>query len=62
MTERFKKIGTIFKRTAPMTAGLTERIAALPPLAALATKAREDYGDTYCGGKIEVSLRKVLGA
>jgi glutathione S-transferase len=62
MTERFKKIGTILKRTAPMTAALTQRIAALPPLAELATKAREDYGDAYCGGKIEKSLRKVLGA
>jgi glutathione S-transferase len=62
MTERFRKIGTILKRTAPMTAALTERIAALPPLAALAAKAHADYGDAYCGGKIEASLRKVLGA
>ena len=62
MTERFKKIGTIFKRAAPMTAALTQRIAALPPLAKLAATAREDYGATYCGGKIEASLRKVLRA
>ncbi len=60
MTERFRKIDTIFKRTAPMTAALTERIAALPPLAALAARAREDYGDAYCGGKIEASLREFL--
>jgi glutathione S-transferase len=62
MTDRFKKVGTIFKRAAPMTAALTQRIAALPPLADLAAKAREDYGDAYCGGKIEASLRKVLKA
>jgi glutathione S-transferase len=62
MTDRFKKIETIFKRTAPMIAALTHRIAALPLLAALAAKAREDYGDAYCGGKIEKSLREVLGA
>ena len=62
MTGRFKKIATILKRTAPMTAALTERIAALPPLAELAAKAREDYGDAYSGGKIEASLRKALGA
>lgn len=62
MTDRFKKIGTILKRTAPLTAALSQRIAALPPLADLAAKAREDYGDSYCGGKIEVSLRKVLAA
>jgi len=62
MTDRFKKIGTTFKRTAPMTSALTQRVAALPPLVQLAAKAREDYGDTWCGGKIEASLRKVLGA
>ena len=61
MTERFKKIDTIFKRTAPMTAGLTQRITALPPLAKLAAKARDDYGDAYCGGRIETSLRRVVG-
>ncbi len=62
MTERFKKIETVFRRTAPMTAALTQRVAALPPLAELAAKAREEYGDAYCGGKIEASLRKVLVA
>jgi len=30
-------------------------------LAKLAAKARRDYGDAYCGGQIEASLRKVLG-
>jgi glutathione S-transferase len=62
MTERFKKIGAILKRTAPMTAALSERVSALISLAALAAKAREDYGDAYCDGKIEASLRKVLDA
>ena len=33
-----------------MTAALTRRVAELPPLAKLAAKAREDYGDAYCGG------------
>jgi glutathione S-transferase len=60
MTERFRKIGTLFRRTAPMTAALTERVIALPPLAALAAQARADYGDSYCGGQIEKSLQKVL--
>jgi len=62
MTDRFPKIGTILTKSAPMTAALTKRIAALPPLKKLAAKAREDYGDAYCGGQIEKSLRKVLGA
>ncbi|HWA90251.1 MAG TPA: glutathione S-transferase [Rhizomicrobium sp.] len=60
MTERFKTIGTLLKRAAPMTAALTQRIAALPALAALADKARADYGDAYSGGRIETSLRKVV--
>ncbi|MGC1303976.1 MAG: glutathione S-transferase [Caulobacteraceae bacterium] len=62
MTERFDRIATILEETAPLTAALTRRVAALPPLARLAAKAREDYGDAYCGGEIEASLRKVLGA
>ena len=62
MTDRFPKIETILEEAAPMTAALTRRIADLPPLAELAAKARRDYGDAYCGGQIEASLRKVLDA
>jgi glutathione S-transferase len=59
MAERFQKIEVILKETAPVTASLTRRVADLPPLAKLAAKARKDYGDAYCGGQIEASLRKV---
>jgi glutathione S-transferase len=62
MTDRFPKIGTILKKNAPMTAALAERVSALPALKKLAAKAEEDYGDAYCGGQIEKSLRKVLKA
>jgi glutathione S-transferase len=62
MGERFRKIEAIFEHAAPMTAALTRRVTALPPLAGLAAKARRDYGDAYCGGQIEASLRKVLDA
>ena len=51
MTERLPKLGAMLETTAPMTAALTRRVADLPPLAALAAKAREDYGDAYCGGQ-----------
>lgn len=61
MTDRLPPLAEILEDAAPMTAALTRRLAALPPLAELARKAREDYGDTYCGGQIEASLRKVLG-
>lgn len=60
MTDRFRKIDAILQDAAPMTAALSRRVADLPPLARLAAKAREDYGDAYCGGQIEASLRKVL--
>ncbi|WP_454717725.1 glutathione S-transferase [Caulobacter segnis] len=62
MTERFERIGQILDKTAPHTAALVRRVADLPPLKALAEKARDDYGDTWSGGQIEASLRKVLGA
>ena len=62
MTDRFHRIEVLLKETAPLTAALTRRIANLPPLAELAAKAQIDYGDSYCGGQIEASLRKVLGA
>jgi glutathione S-transferase len=62
MTDRFSEIGAIFRETAPMTAALTRRIVELPPLAKLAAKAQQEYGDAYCGGQIEASLRKVLDA
>ena len=44
------------------TAALTKRVTELPPLAKLAAKAKVEYGDAYCGGDIEASLRKVLKA
>jgi glutathione S-transferase len=62
MADRFPKIAAILDDAAPMTAALTRRVAALPPLAELAAKARHDYGDAYCGGQIEASLRKVLAS
>ena len=62
MSDRFRKIEALLEQAAPNTAALTRRIAALSPLAELAAKAQQDYGNAYCGGQIEASLRKVLGA
>jgi glutathione S-transferase len=61
MGDRFPTLRQMLEEAAPLTAALTRRIAALPPLAALAVKAKQDYGETYCGGQIEASLRKVVG-
>ena len=60
MADRFRTIEAILEEAAPMTAALTRRVAELPPLARLAATARRDYGNSYCGGQIEASLRKVL--
>lgn len=60
MTDRFPAVARVFGKTAPLTAGLTQRVAQLPPLATLATSSRKDYGKAWCGGRIEKSLRKVL--
>lgn len=62
MSDRFPRIGELLEEAAPKVAALTQRVAALPPLAALAAKARADYGEAHCGGQIEASLRKVLRA
>ncbi|MGD0635866.1 MAG: glutathione S-transferase [Beijerinckiaceae bacterium] len=62
LADRFPKIEAILEESAPMTAALTRRVADLPALAKLAAKARQDYGDAYCGGQIEASLRKILDA
>lgn len=62
MGDRFQKIQAILQEAAPMTAALSRRISALPALAKLAAKARTDYGDAYCGGEIEDSMKKFLDA
>jgi glutathione S-transferase len=62
MADRFPTIAAILDESAPITAGLTRRVAHLPPLAKLTARARHDYGDAWCSGEIEASLRKVLEA
>jgi glutathione S-transferase len=58
---RFPRIAEMLEKAAPRTAALSRRIGALPALAKLAAKSRRAYGEAYCGGQIEASLRKVLG-
>ncbi|WP_420137331.1 glutathione S-transferase [Sphingomonas sp.] len=60
MADRFPRINEIVQEAAPHTMALSRRVAALPRLAALADRARDEYGDSYSGGEIEASLRKVL--
>ena len=60
LNERFPPIAAMLEDAAPATAGLTRRVSALPALADLTARARREYGDLYCGGRIEQSLRQVL--
>lgn len=62
LAERFQKIDALLHQVAPMTAALSKRVSALPELERLAAKARENYGDAYCGGKVGASMKKVLNA
>lgn len=62
LSDRFPALEAILRDAAPMTAGLSRRVAALPPLAALAEQAKANYGETWSGGQIEASLRHVLKA
>lgn len=60
LVNRFPAIDAILREVAPLTAALSRRVAALPPLAALSDTAKADYGEAWSGGKIEASLRRVL--
>lgn len=60
MADRLPKLGAILEDEAPLTAALSRRVAKAPALAALAARAREEWGEAWSGGKIEASLRKVL--
>jgi glutathione S-transferase len=60
LADRFSRIESLLEDTAPLTAALCRRVSALPPLAALAQTARQDYGDAYCGGQIGASMAAVL--
>ena len=61
LAEKFPKIGDILRDQAPLIAGLTKRMWATRPFIELAAFSKERFGDAYCGGHIEASLRKVTG-
>lgn len=50
---------TMLDKQAPKVAALTRRINAMPSLSALAEATARRFGDQYCGGEIEKSLRAV---
>ena len=61
LAEKFPKIGAILDDQAPLVAGLTRRMWATKAFEDLAAFSKEHFGDVYCGGQIEASLRQVTG-
>ena len=60
MTAKLKPLRPMLDRHAPAIAGLSDRIAALPSQTELRNRSDALYGDAWCGGQIEASLRAVL--
>ncbi|CAN5337152.1 glutathione S-transferase [soil metagenome] len=60
MAARFPALGKRLDKTAPLTAALAARMAQTPALAQLAATTQDRFGDAYCGGQIEKSLRAVV--
>lgn len=60
MTAKLPPLRAVLNDNAPSIAGLCDRIGAMPEQADLRAKSDEAYGDAWCGGQIEESLRAVL--
>ena len=60
MTEKFPTIGHLLDAKAPATAGLTRRVRTEPSMVNLIAVSHEQFGDGYCGGEIEKSMRHVI--
>ncbi|MEM9387247.1 MAG: glutathione S-transferase [Pseudomonadota bacterium] len=60
MTARFPSLRSLLDNTAPAVAGLVDRVRASPGQVELRQCTDEGYGEVWCGGEIEASLRAVL--
>jgi len=60
MTSKLAPLRPMLDTHAPVIAGLSDRIAAIPSQVGLRSQSAALYGDAWCGGEIEVSLRAVL--
>ena len=60
MTDKFPSLRPMLAARAPGITGLTDRIMSLPEQANLRERSDAAYGDEWCGGQIEASLRAVL--
>lgn len=60
MIERLPQLRDLFHEEAPNVAKLVERARSQGALAAQAEESRQRFGDAWCGGQIEKSLRQVV--
>jgi glutathione S-transferase len=60
MAAKLPALRSLLEATAPAVAGLSDRIAALPEQADLRARSDAAYGEAWCSGQIEASLRAVL--
>ncbi|ETW13072.1 hypothetical protein ATO8_07671 [Roseivivax marinus] len=60
MTTQLPPLRRMLDAHAPGIAGLVDRIGAHPEQRELWQRTRDDYGDAWCGGQIEDSLRRAL--
>lgn len=60
MTARLAPIRPMLETHAPAIAGLSDRIGAMPRQMDLRRQSDANYGDVWCGGQIEASLRAVI--
>ena len=60
MTSKLSSLRPMLDATAPAIAGLSDRIAGLPEQDDLRARSDAEYGDYWCSGQIEASLRAVL--
>ncbi|MCZ7866183.1 MULTISPECIES: glutathione S-transferase [Agrobacterium] len=61
MAARFPTIERIIEDTSPIIRSFATRVGSTTPLDDLSRRSFEDYGEAYCGGEIEQSLRRVAG-
>jgi glutathione S-transferase len=60
MTDRLPPLGAMLTEEAPRVAALMDRLSGTPALSKLRRQSDEAWGEVYCGGRIERSLRAVL--
>jgi len=60
MTDKIPSLRPLLDAQAPAIAGLCDRVAATPAQRSLKEYSNATYGDVWCGGDIEASLRTVV--